>query len=243
MPLAVIDNKGAPVGIIVGRYDKFFIVAGNKERYYLEELCPLDKLQQIAATHLNAKDFLGRVQQGILEEKLQEWWEKEQGLVPADFEPHLALRVLALVKHAHSTFQLCQKVNADYYFLCQSKTLDKGSIKMEAAGEELPFFAGDLPFPALVGRVVGYPEVEMVVQGIGEALFLGGGLNDLGGYNHTHVTRLLLRSGDVETTFDLPGIIHTRKGELIALEIKKDKDIDFSAGRIFTAGVVYKYHG
>ena len=93
-----------------------------------------------------------------------------------------------------------------------------------------------------MGRVIDYPEIEIKVAGTAETLLFGGGINDLGGYNHIHGTGLKIRSGDVETRIELSGVIWTQKGELIALEVDRAKgESGLGKGRIFAGGIIYNY--
>ena len=242
MPLTVADKSGKVLGVVVGHYQNHLLVAHNRDKCFLEGLCPLDKLEQIAASRLNAKDLLGRIQAAKLDNSLRTWWEQEQDLPAKSYEPQLAMRTLALTKRAYAPLKLFQTVKADYYFLCRDKKPSGGNIKIHLSESQLPICPEGLPFPALLATVTKYPEVELEVAGVGETLFLGGGLNDLGGHNHTHSTRLRILSGDVETELDLPGIILTKKDELLALEIKDDKGTpSFNGSRIFTGGVIYHY--
>lgn len=247
MPLEVIDCRGEMVGIIVGRYGSFeegyyYLVACNREKYDLEELLPTEKLELIAANHLGTKGILGQLQRDKLYEKLEEWWREEQEQDPAGYEPRLALRTLAFVQYAFGPFKLMEKVAADYYFLCRGADIMGGRVRLEIGADELDLPAEKLPFPALVGRVIDYPEIEIKVAGTAETLLFGGGINDLGGYNHIHGTGLKIRSGDVETRIELSGVIWTQKGELIALEVDRAKgESGLGKGRIFAGGIIYNY--
>jgi hypothetical protein len=247
MPLEVIDRKGETVGIIVGRYGSFdkgyyYLVACNREKCNLEELLPTEKLEQAAANHLGTKKILGQVQRDKLYEKLEEWWRSEQEQEPAAYEPRLALRTLAFAQYAFGPFKLMEKVAADYYFLCRGAGMVGGKVLLDIEAGELDLPEEKLPFPALVGRVIDYPEIELEVAGTAQTLLFGGGLNDLGGYNHIHGTGLKIRSGDVETRIELSGVVPTKKRELIALEVDRERgEVSLGKGRIFTGGIIYKY--
>lgn len=242
MPFTVIDRNDETIGVIVGRYKEYYLVAATAKQYSIAELCPLDRLEQMTAVWLNSKDLFGRIKRDKHDEYLWEWWEKEKGFTSEAFEPQRAMAYMALDKGILNAFNLPQKVTADRYFLCQKKELTKeGNIRLNVNKSDLPEVA-DLPFPALICRIIAYPEIEIELPGIGATLLLGGGINDLGGYNHIHCTRLQIHSGDVVTDLDLPGVIFTQKGGILAVEMRQDKTgIDFKGSRIFTGGTIYLY--
>ncbi len=71
---------------------------------------------------------------------------------------------------------------------------------------------------------------------------MGDGLNDMGGYNHTHFTLLPLSSAGTETEIEVPLLVLAQKGAMLALEMDVDKgEIAVERGRVFTGGIIYRF--
>lgn len=249
MPLEVMDGRGENIGIIVGYWHNhkekknYHIVARLGEDYNLEELFPPQDLESIAANRLGAESMLGRLNRDTLHDKLEEWW-LAQGEELTVFEPYLALRSYLCVQWAYGALKAMAGVTAAYYFLYPGGEikLKKGKLPLDINLGEMDAFAQDLPFPALIGKIIAYPEIGIDVAGVGETLLLGGGLNDMGGNNHTHSTLLPLSFGGEKTEIEVPLIVFAQKGAMLALEMDVEKgEIGMEKGRVFTGGVIYKY--
>ena len=86
-----------------------------------------------------------------------------------------------------------------------------------------------------MAKIIDYPIVETDIMGGGEGFLLGANLSDVGGRNHAHSTRLLIKSGNFTNSLDLPVIINARKGMTIQLYYN-EKEIN----QVFCDGVIYK---
>ena len=90
--------------------------------------------------------------------------------------------------------------------------------------------------PPLVMRVTDYPVMKTEIMGFGEGLLLGANLSDFGGRNHAHSTILTVKSGNCETTLELPIYLDTIRDSEINLYINDNKIF-----KILTNGRIYRY--
>lgn len=248
MPLELVDSQGEVVGIIVGYWHNY-----REKKYYhlvarlgaacnLADLYPKEDLMDIAANRLGAKNMLGRLNRDDLKDKLRKWW-LELGEEAADFETYLALRAYLCLNWAHGALKPMQRVAALYYFLYPGEEikLKGGRLTTAVNLAEMDAFARKVPFPALIGKIIAYPEVEVDVAGVGETILLGGGFNDMGGRNHTHYTLLPLGFGGVASKIEIPMPIYAQRGDMVALKVDEEKgEIDGEKGAVFTGGIIYR---
>ena len=88
----------------------------------------------------------------------------------------------------------------------------------------------------IYGKVTGYPIHYTDIMGAGEGFLLGANISDFGGRNHSHETRLRIKSGNCEDVFDFPVILNAKADMNIQLYMG-EKNIE----QIFCDGVIYKF--
>lgn len=239
MAVNVKNAKGEHIGIAFGRFKQDLLIALTEKK--AEELFSTEELMDCIATNLKCKSYFKGINEEKLKSELKKIWE-EAGQDPYHFDYEQALRFTAVQPRAYgesyldgldveerieSRRYIIGKTGASFYYQKGEFILDKDLSYLEE-------FSG-LEFKAVIGRVAKHPRVEIEVQGFADAFLLGGGLNDLGGANHFHQTRLEVESGNVLIPFNFPGMVITAEKSLIAVELTKDR----IPKRIFTNGVIY----
>ncbi|NLN48683.1 MAG: hypothetical protein GX154_06265, partial [Clostridiales bacterium] len=88
----------------------------------------------------------------------------------------------------------------------------------------------------IFGEITGYPLFYTDIMGLGEGFILGANISDFGGRNHSHETRLKIKSGNYEDIFDFPIIINARMGMGIQLYLGEKK-----IEQLYCDGSLYKF--
>ncbi len=202
MPLNVVDNYGKHVGIIVSKYDKYFVVAMTDESIgnYMESF--REQLKAKAAQAWQCKNMFGKINEEKFLASLKQWIPTVK---PENFDMGKSLDLYAVNKEQLLQFNLVKAFPAATYILTEGKLMDDYyNIKLGLSYSRIPGLGINKGFAAVVGEVATIPEVSIPSQ----------------------TTALQIDTGDTEMDVSLPGIIVSQKGADIALEL------DFNSGRI-----------
>lgn len=89
----------------------------------------------------------------------------------------------------------------------------------------------------IFGVISDYPRIGIRAMGAWEGLFLGANLSDYGGRNHTHITSVRIKSGNIEMELHFPIQISFKKGEPVQIFLDEG-DIT----RVFYDGAFYFFN-
>lgn len=266
MPISIYDKNGNHLGIIRKRYldrDNIYLLAItdlNSDDISFNE----DKVKSYLAAKLKVKNLFGKVDEDRLKEEIdnlrisKEYYRFQQ-LDYNDFLKYLFLKnysgksieeyleingfIEEMIK-GYIFFDINKVeiidgkfvINEDMDYI-QNQAIDSDLIpkrislysiehKEDVISDSKPIFA----------KVTGYPIIRTDIMGFGEGFLLGANLSDFGGRNHSHETRLRIKSGNCEEVFDFPIYLNAKKDMNIQLYIG-EKNIE----QIFCDGVIYRF--
>lgn len=224
-----------------------------------------DKMKKYVAGILKVKNIFGKVDEDRLKEEIDSLRTSEQYSIFQQIPYDDFIRYLFLKNYSGKNIEEYLEINGfieemirGYIFFDINKVEiidgkfvineDMDYIQSEAIDFDLipektsPYFIDhkenewNSNLKPIFAKVTGYPIIHTDIMGAGEGFFLGANLSDFGGRNHSHETRLRIKSGNCEEIFDFPILISTRKDMNIQLYIGQ-KNIE----QIFCDGVIYKF--
>lgn len=252
MAFNVCDRNGEHIGFICDRYPEqrdVLLVAVTGDLLDDASVDMENVLQQLASVY-GCKGLLGKINEEKLGSVMVQKKEQNHNL---EEMPHDDLVKYLFLKE-NTDVQKAVKADAEAiegYLLLDVEDIRfrNGCVVMDEVpdyidGEEIeeehdqdmlsPYLQSEKSI-RLYGRTVGHPIVKTEVMGVGEGLLLGANLSDFGGRNHSHSTKLRIRSGNCTRTFDLPFIVNARKGMPVRIYIAEKK-----IKKVFCDGVFYE---
>jgi len=232
------NAEGKHIGFVSGR-----VSSGQEFVVALSEV-PLDNsrinwdlVKSRLADLYECRNFWGKVKEEVLLDKVKEAWDhgyaKDVNFFPANAEDYYKLHFLD-----HGC-DLSQCIDSDalgvygYIFLDGSKlSFCEGDILLEA---EVDYIEEKVQNTApIYGVVADYPRIGISMMGNVEGLLLGADFADFG-RNHSHQTRVRIKTGNVVKEFKFPLQIVFRKGCPVQIYLTKAGEIT----SVFCDGAIY----
>ena len=225
MPFNLCDKDGKNIGFIARRYPGNFheqiYLAGLSQRRLQDSGLDMKKVFNRLATTHDCKNMLGRINESKLNDLMeQKWLQEKGGLGDIGFDAFVKLAYL--FNEYDISLDIPEEDIGGFILLDLKKaTFLRDTILVEDELDYLeePVIPGEKP---LYVKIIEHPVMKIDVMGM-EGLFFGGGLADLGGRNHTHETRLKIKSGNCEKEITFPIPFHAVKGKTLQLYFKDGK--------------------
>ena len=227
--------------------------------------CNEDKMKKYLAGILKVKNLFGKVDEDRLKEEIDNLRNSGQYAIFQQLPYYDFIKYLFLKNYSGKNIEEYLEINGfieemikGYMFFDINKVEiidnkfvineDMDYIQSEAIDFDLipkktfPYFIDhkenewNSNLKPIFAKVTGYPIIHTDIMGAGEGFLLGANLSDFGGRNHSHETRLRIKSGNCEEIFDFPIFINAKKDMNIQLYMG-EKNIE----QIFCDGVIYRF--
>lgn len=212
MPLNVLDNYGKQLGVIVGKYANYYVVALTDELIgdYMDKFH--QQLKSKAAQDWQCKNMFGKINEEKFNECLRQW---VPSIKEENFNVDKTLNLYALNKEDINQYGLAAVFSATNYLLTEGKFMDEYyNIKLGLSTSRIPGIGLIKNFPALVGEIATIPEVSLT----------------------KNTTSFKINTGDVDLDFTVPGVIFAQKGQEIALELDTTQ---WNVTKVLVNGIIY----
>lgn len=248
MPFNVIDINGRHIGVIARTYPgnyKMLLVAVTEQRAE-DTGFDMNVIEDTVATALDCKNLIGKIKEDKFEKTLREKLNNEyrdSGIKDMRiFKKYLYMKT----PYAKSTKYIEETLNIkiDEERLQGYLMLDRDNIELSddniVIKDEIDYLEeikllGSIP---VFCKVMDYPIQRTGIMGAGEGILLGANWSDFGGRNHSHTTRLKIKSGNFNLNkFDIPIYINVKKGMIVQIYLEGEK-----IKKIFCDDVIYEIY-
>lgn len=231
------DGEGKHIGFVYGQVGTDWLVALSDSSLDNSRI-NWDLVKSWLADIYSTRNFLGRVKEDTLLNTTKDAWDHgdagDNNFHPSSPEDYYKFYVL---KH-HCALNKCldtEDMTISGYTFLDGSTLSfcDGDLLLQDTLDYVEVRV--LDSPPIHGQVSDYPRIGITAMSEAEGILLGASLSEFGGRNHTHLTRVRIKSGNVEKVFSFPLQIGFKKGYPVQIFLTEDGEIT----SVFHDGALY----